>query len=265
MPKISVIMPVYNAKTEWLKEAIESVLNQTYQDFEFIIVDDGSDVPIDEIVSSYDDNRLTLLREKENRGVANALNDGLKVAKGEFVARMDADDISYPERFEKQITYLEANPNISVVGTCYETFPKKSVVKNVLAPKYLDLLEKCCIAHPSVMFRKKDFDKFGLKYNPSYKCEDYELWSRAIRVLEFANIQEVLLKYRLHETNCSNYSPEFKADVMRVRQNMLNYLTQNPKHQKKIMKMVTPKFLFLIRIFNIIKKRLTNLAKNLKF
>ena len=265
MPKISVIMPVYNAKKEWLKEAIESILNQTYQDFEFIIVDDGSDEPIDEVVSLFDDNRLILLQEKENCGVANALNDGLKLAKGEFIARMDADDISFPERFEKQIAYLEANQNISVVGTCYETFPKKSVVKLPITPKYLDLLGECCIAHPSVMFRKKDFDKFDLKYDPNYKCEDYELWSRAIRVLEFVNLQEVLLKYRLHETNCSNYSPEFKADVMCVRQNMLNYLTQNPKLQKKLVKMVTPKLLFWVRIFNIIKKRLINFAKNLKF
>lgn len=264
MPKISVIMPVYNVKTEWLKESIESIINQTYSNFEFIIIDDGSDNPLDEIVNSYNDNRIILYRKEQNQGIANAINDGLKIAKGEYIARMDADDISSPERFEKQISYLQHNPNISILGTCYETFPKKSIIKLPQKPKYMDLLEKCCIAHPSVMFRKEDFEQFNLKYNSKYKCEDYELWSRAIRVLEFANLQEILLKYRLHESNCSNYSPEFKTSVIQVRQNMLNYLTENTKIQKKILKIIIPKHLIWTKIYNIIKKKLNNFIKNIK-
>lgn len=257
-------MPVYNVKEDWLRESIESILNQTYSDFEFIIFDDGSDMPIDDVIKSYNDDRILLLHGEGNHGVANALNECLKVAKGEFIARMDADDISVPERFAKQIEYFSKNPNISILGSWYEAFPDKYIVQHPSRPKYFDLLEKCCMAHPSVMFRKSDFEKFGLKYNPDYKCEDYDLWSRAVRVLEIDNIQEVLLKYRVHENNCSQYSPEFKASIIQVQQNMLDFLTKDLKTQKKLMKYLTPRRIYFIKYLNIIKKRSLNLAKKIK-
>ncbi len=113
MPKISVVMPVYNTKEEWLREAIESILNQSYKDFEFIIIDDGSDKSIEPIVNSYNDARIVLIRQ-ENLGIAKSLNYGFKISKGEYIARMDSDDISLPERFEKQVNFLDKNPQISV-------------------------------------------------------------------------------------------------------------------------------------------------------
>lgn len=226
MPKISVVMPVYNTKEEWLREAIESILNQSYKDFEFIIIDDGSDKSIEPVVNSYNDDRIVFIRQN-NQGIARSLNSGFKIAKGEYIARMDSDDISMPERFEKQVTFLDNNPQITVLGSWFETFPKKEVYKHPKNPKYLDFLKYCCIAHPSVMLRRSVFEKFNLTYNPNYKCEDYELWSRAVRILDFYNLQEVLLKYRVHSSNASKTNPDFDADVAKVRQNMLDYLSGN--------------------------------------
>lgn len=227
MPKISVVMPVYNTKEEWLREAIESILNQSYKDFEFIIIDDGSDKSIEPIVNSYNDDRIVFIRQN-NQGIARSLNSGFKIAKGEYIARMDSDDISMPERFEKQVTFLDNNPQITVLGSWFETFPKKEVYKHPKSPKYLDFLKYCCIAHPSVMLRRSVFEKFNLTYNPNYKCEDYELWSRALRGGgKFENLQEILLKYRVHSSNASKLNPDFDADVAKVRQNMLDYLSGN--------------------------------------
>lgn len=226
MPKISVVMPVYNTKEEWLREAIESILNQSYKDFEFIIIDDGSDKSIEPVVNSYNDDRIVFIRQN-NQGIARSLNSGFKIAKGEYIARMDSDDISMPERFEKQVTFLDNNPQITVLGSWFETFPKKEIYKHPKNPKYLDFLKYCCIAHPSVMLRRSVFEKFNLTYNPNYKCEDYELWSRAVRILDFYNLQEVLLKYRVHSSNASKPNPDFDADVAKVRQNMLDYLSGN--------------------------------------
>ncbi len=226
MPKISVVMPVYNTKEEWLREAIESILNQSYKDFEFIIIDDGSDKSIEPIVNSYNDDRIVFIRQN-NQGIARSLNSGFKIAKGEYIARMDSDDISMPERFEKQVTFLDNNPQITVLGSWFETFPKKEIYKHPKNPKYLDFTKFCCIAHLSVMLRRSVFEKFNLTYNPNYKCEDYELWSRAVRILDFYNLQEVLLKYRVHSSNASKPNPDFDADVAKVRQNMLDYLSGN--------------------------------------
>ena len=226
MPKISVVMPVYNTKEEWLREAIESILNQSYKDFEFIIIDDGSNKSIEPVVNSYNDDRIVFIRQN-NQGIAHSLNSGFKIAKGEYIARMDSDDISMPERFEKQVTFLDNNPQITVLGSWFETFPKKEIYKHPKNPKYLDFTKFCCIAHPSVMLRRSVFEKFNLTYNPNYKCEDYELWSRAVRILDFYNLQEVLLKYRVHSSNASKTNPDFDADVAKVRQNMLDYLSGN--------------------------------------
>ena len=116
MVKISVIMPVYNTEKEYLTEAIESILNQTFQDFEFLIIDDGSTEPhVKETILSYNDNRIKYFY-KENSGVADTLNFGLSKANGQYIARMDADDISLPERFEKQVSFLDCNPDIYCQG-----------------------------------------------------------------------------------------------------------------------------------------------------
>lgn len=251
MPKISVIMPVFNTKIEYLKEAIESILDQTFTDFEFIIINDGSTTTeIEDFILSYTDDRIIYIKQS-NQGIAKTLNNGLKLAQGEYIARMDSDDISLPNRLREQITFLEAHPSISVVGSWYETFQnKKRIVKHKKNPCYLDMLKCCCIAHPTVMFKKYDFKQYNLNYNPEYLCEDYELWSRAIRNLKFEILQKVLLRYRVHKDNLSTPNKTFLNSIMKVQQNMLDFLTADKKMQKEILYMLD-KPTFLQNVFSI--------------
>ena len=121
MPKLSVIMPAYNAE-KYIGEAIESILNQTFTDFEFIIIDDGSSDHTADIIKGFHDERIRFIQNEKNSGVANTLNKGLELSQGEYIARMDADDISLPARFEKQVAFMEANPDVAVVGCGIELF-----------------------------------------------------------------------------------------------------------------------------------------------
>lgn len=229
-------MPVYNTKEEWLREAIESILNQTYKDFEFIILNDGSTNNAEEVILSYKDERIKYIKH-ENCGIAKTLNKGLDIAKGEYIARMDSDDISLPERFEKQIDFLEKNNDISILGTDFQLFGKENfVISHMSCPKILDFYQGCFVGHPTVMFRKSDFDKHNLRYDAEYKCEDYELWSRAVKVLKFANLKDVLLKYRSHDTNLSFANEQFTIDEHKVQQSILNYLTGNEELKEYIKK-----------------------------
>ena len=236
MPKISVLMPVYNTKEEWLKEAVESILNQTYKDFEFIIIDDNKNDVNENFIRKYSDKRIRYIKGN-NTGIAGALNKGIEIANGEYIARMDSDDISLCKRFAKQSKYLDENPDISIVGSWFEIFPETKIIKHPTYPKYLDILKYCCIGHPTIMFRKADFEKFELKYNQKYFCEDYELWSRAIRVLKFYNIQEVLLKYRWYGNNASAKPKAFDSSL-KIQQNMLDFLTDDKELQHEISKLL---------------------------
>ena len=233
MPKVSVVMAVYNTKEEWLREAIESILHQTYTDFEFIIVNDGSTNNAEEVILSYQDDRIKYMKQA-NQGPGVAANNGIDIAKGEYIARMDSDDISLPQRFEKQVAFLDQNPDVSIVGTDHEYIPSGRIAKMLKYPKYLDFLRGNSIGQPTVMFRRLDFEKYHLRYDPAYPCEDYELWSRAIRYVKFANLQEVLLKYRWHDDNRSKPTRAYELSVKKVRQNMLNFLTTNFMLQQSI-------------------------------
>lgn len=206
VPKISVIMPLYNGE-KYLKEAIDSILNQTYSDFELLLINDASTDSTETIINSYHDYRIVYIKNEENLGLIKTLNKGLDLAKGEFIARMDQDDISLPERFEKQIAILEKNPEIGVCGTWFTLFRENQKDWAVEHPESNDsikigLLTSCLIGHPTVMMRKKAIANH--KYDTDYQAsEDYELWTRLIRITQFYNIQESLLQYRFHDTNMS--------------------------------------------------------------
>ena len=229
MCKISVIMPTYNAE-EYLDESIKSIQNQTYGDFELLIIDDNSNDRTRDIVNFYaeKDSRIKLINGPQ-KGIAEALNKGIDIAKGEYIARMDADDISLPERFQKQNCFLDNNPEIDIVGTWFESFPDGKIYKHPAKVTYVNMLQYCCIGHPTIMFRKKSFDKYNLRYNSDYYCEDYELWSRAIRYLNFYNLQEVLLKYRQHPNKLSLDQEHLHQAEIKLKENMLNFLTNEPE------------------------------------
>lgn len=226
-PRISVLMPVYNTKPEYLKGAIESILNQTYKNFEFLILDDGSRPYVKDLIKGYTDKRIRYLH-KPNTGIADTLNVGLSQAQGEYIARMDADDLALPYRFERQVNFLDTNPSISVVGAAVMKFQEDfGVVRFPMQPTYEHFLYCCAISHPAMMFRKEDFTKHNLYYDPKFSCEDYELWSRAVRVLKFYNLPEVLLYYRINDTSITQTKQEIlERDSDRVQANLRAYLQE---------------------------------------
>lgn len=205
-PVISVVMPVYNAG-KYLREAIDSVLNQTFSDFEFLIYNDGSIDDSDEIIKSYSDPRIIYTRIEKNAGYVTLLNKGIDQAKGQFIARMDADDISLPSRFAEQIKFMNENLEIGICGCWIEQFGSRSgQVK--LPSSNIDIITSLFygtpFAHPSVIIRKSVLKENKLYYNNDYLfAEDYELFERMLLITKAANINKFLLKYRLHSTQVS--------------------------------------------------------------
>jgi len=201
-PKISVVMAVYNGE-KYLKEAIESVLRQTYQDFEFIIVDDASNDKTSVILESFDDPRIKFIKNPENLGLTKSLNKGIKAAKGKYIARMDADDISLPHRFERQVEFLERNPDHAVVGSSYYQIHDSGKICSLIHVLTDDLeireglRKQNWFGHGSVMIWKDAFLKVG-GYDEKYKfAQDYDLWLRMAEVYRLANTEEPLYCWRL--------------------------------------------------------------------
>ena len=204
-PLISVVMPVYNAE-KYLREAIDSILNQTYTNFEFIVINDGSTDGSADIVRSYNDPRIVFVDNPKNAGLVAVLNQGLDMARGKYIARMDADDISMPERFKKQIEFMEKHRNVGVSGTFFHIFGDgiDRIETKTLYPKLKDMLATSPVGHPTVMMRRNVLNKYNLRYDPRYKhAEDYELWLRVRKYTKIANIPEVLLNYRWTGENVS--------------------------------------------------------------
>lgn len=229
MCKVSVLMPTYNAE-KYLSEAVESILNQTFSDFELIVIDDASKDKTCSILESYHDSRIKIL-QGPCRGIAAALNLGLDNAKGEYVARMDADDISLPRRFEKQVKFLDIHPEIGLCSTLAMMFTKDGDyqlfgTKHLEHMGLIDQLYDTVVCHPTVMFRRELFNHYGLRYNESFKvAEDQELWTRALRVTKFYGIQEMLLRYRLHNNNASQITASMGDSVVQnIRCDVLKWL-----------------------------------------
>ena len=239
MCKVSVLMPTYNAE-KYLKEAVNSILNQTFSDFELIVIDDASKDKTRSILNSYQDPRVKIL-DGPCRGIAAALNLGLDHAKGEYIARMDADDISMPQRFAKQVRFLDIHPEIGLCGTLAMMFTKDGDyqlfgTKHLEHMGLLDQLYDTVVCHPTVMFRRELFARYGLRYNEAYKtAEDQELWARALRYTKFYGIQEMLLRYRLHPESASqaNATPG-QAAVQTIRRDILSWLLPSGDYTEDI-------------------------------
>lgn len=232
IPRISVLMPVYNAQA-YLTQAIESILNQTYKNFEFIIIDDGSDDKSLEIIRTFaqKDNSICIIENKTNIGQAASLNKGIKAARGEFIAIMDADDISLPDRFDKQIKYLNQHNDIDMCGTGYRELIDNHIGDVITLPEshseiICSLLFYCPFTHPTVMFRREVFIKNELFYDPMYiTAVDYELWSRAQIKVRFANVNDGLLLYRIHKYQMSqNLSEKQRNECKYVLARLLDQL-----------------------------------------
>jgi glycosyltransferase involved in cell wall biosynthesis len=222
-PEISVIMSVYNAG-EYLAEALESILSQSFSDFEFIITDDASSDGSLKILEKYSrkDDRILLLRNQFNVGLAENLNKMIGISKGRYMARMDADDIAFSKRFEEQIKFLNKHKEIGVLGAQILPFGKNKV-KMFKAPLTHEEIKACLIfsnpmMHPTVMFRKSLFEDNGLRYKENLRTsQDLDLWFSMIKMTRFANLPEILLRYRIENSSSSylkNYADGSREELL---------------------------------------------------
>jgi glycosyltransferase involved in cell wall biosynthesis len=209
MPKISVVMPVFNGD-DFLELAIKSVLAQTYNNFEFIIINDGSTDNSLEIIRKFSDNRIKLITNDQNLGIIKTLNKGMKLSQGDYIVRMDSDDICHPNRFEKQLRYMENHKDVAICGTWINEINEKG--KNLRTKSYstdsiqlkYELLFSNVLAHPSIIIRKNIFDLNEFYYDENYiHAEDFELWNRLSKKYRIANIPETLLNYRISKNGIS--------------------------------------------------------------
>jgi glycosyltransferase involved in cell wall biosynthesis len=230
---ISVLMSIYSEPEEWLREAIDSILNQTFTDFEFIIINDNPKRNLNDIIlGEYQskDNRIIIVKNEENLGLIKSLNIGLRMAKGKYIARMDADDISLLTRLEKQFSYMELNPQVIACGSWIKLFGLvKGKYKKHYQVKYDDIITFFFIfspfAHPTLFLRNAVLKSKNLHYDENFEhAEDYRLAFELIKNGELSNIPEVLLKYRINSNQISKiYSNVQIENSSKIRRLAIDY------------------------------------------
>ena len=208
-PLVSIVMPIYNSET-YLDEAILSIIHQTYQNWELLVINEfGSNEEGKRIINRYAaiDSRIRLIQNSKRLGIAESLNEGLRQAKGEYIARMDGDDISLPKRIEKQVEFMEENKDILLCGVQVEVFGSEKwdwKLETDPARIRTDALFYSPCVHPTILFRRDVINKYNVFYNKDYKAsEDYDFFTRILEFGEIANLKEVLFKYRLYGTNAT--------------------------------------------------------------
>lgn len=227
-PSVTVLMSVYNAE-KYLRQAIESILQQSYQDFEFLILNDKSTDNSEEIIGQYDDSRIRLVNNAQNIGLTKSLNKGIDLSKGKYIARMDADDISLPSRLEEQVAFMEAEPDVVAAGSWINIIDGKQIKLNEWHyPCYHDelvtyLLFDSCIVHPSAIIRRSIINKYNIRYDEELEtAQDYQFWYECSRFAKLANIPKVLLKYRKHDGQISVSSKSQRNNATQTKLSILN-------------------------------------------
>jgi glycosyltransferase involved in cell wall biosynthesis len=224
---VSVIMPVYNAE-RYLSEAIESILGQTYREFEFLIIDDGSTDSSAAIVRKFNDARIRFVQNDSNLKICHTLNRGLELARGDFIARMDSDDFAHPRRLAAQIRFLQSHPDLVGIGTWIRTSRDK-IWRNPVGSQELhaSMYFRNCLFHPTALFRAEAFRDPMLRYDQDYLyAEEWELWFRMMRHSRIGNVPRVLLDYRLHPgSSVEQNRPAQYASVVRLMQREWGRLT----------------------------------------
>ena len=201
-PAVSILMPVYNTAS-FLREAMDSILSQSFTDFELIVLNDCSPDNAEEILDTYADPRIVRYKGDKNVGLSNILNVGIGLASGKFIARMDSDDISFPDRLQIQVDFLESHPEIDLVSVGMQLFGAKEEVwirERNPEKVTIEALFHSPILHASSMWRRESFEENGLLFRQEMvPSEDYDLWTRAmVKGLKFVNLPLVLYKYRIH-------------------------------------------------------------------
>lgn len=212
MPKVSVLLPTYNTSPAHLRECLDSILAQTFADFELLVLDDCStETGVAELIASYSDSRIRFMRNEKNLGISATRNKLLDMAQGAYLAVTDHDDISLPRRFELQAAFLDKHPEVGVVGAALEKFPRRRIL--TLPPDNDEienlLMYKSAVEHPVSMIRKSVLTDAGLLYEEEFSpAEDYRLWTRLLGKTRFANLPDILLRYRSHHANTTHSIPQ---------------------------------------------------------
>lgn len=236
---ISVIMSVFNTKEEYLRKAVESILNQSFEDFEFIIFNDCSGEETSKILRQYKDQRIRLVENVETRGLTKNLNTGIAMAKGKYIARMDADDVSLYNRLYIQYSYMEKHLNVDILGgtvlsdntrnVYWRYFPQEWRRVNMLFGNY-------GICHPTAFFRTDFLRKRGIFYDETYdKTQDYELWTRVLKLGKMAVCRRPVLYYRYHSNQISSNSRTSTRQIeldMRVRKNLFREMIPDANEEE---------------------------------
>jgi glycosyltransferase involved in cell wall biosynthesis len=219
---VSVVMPVYNSE-KYLSCALKSVLNQSFDDFEFIIIDDCSTDHSSKIISLYNDPRIRYFKNEKNQGISYSLNRGIDISRGRYIIRMDSDDICVPERFSKQISFMENHPKVGVCGSWVKTIGQsEGLWKPSTKPEFVHCatLFSAVLCHPSTILRRELLERYTLRYCLEVSgFEDWDMWRRGACHFSITNIPQVLLHYRTTNwiTNQSNLTDEdLKAPSFRL-------------------------------------------------
>lgn len=217
-PLVSVVMPAYNAAA-YLEEAVKSILEQSYGNFEFIIIDDGSADRTREILEHFTDPRIKLIFNEKNEGNYPARNKGCRLAVGKYIAVMDADDIADPDRLAVQVRFMEENPEVGVVGSAYKLSDRNTTIVEPVKWEEIRyvLMKTFCMLHPTLLIRKRDMEAIGFYKTESLYAEDYDLVLRMALKCKVVNLPDVLLTRRLHDEQISKVHKrvqnEFAAKV----------------------------------------------------
>jgi len=264
-----VVMPVYNAE-KYLAESIESILNQTFKDFEFIIIDDGSTDSSLSIIKKYDNDKRIKLIDHANYGISKSVNEGIGLSRFDLIARMDADDIAHNERLEKQIKYLLNNNDCGVLGTQATVIDMygNELYKSNIPTESKHLIKKLPYGSPfyhgSVMFRKRLFEKTGgyNEFNRQFN-EDTELWMKMKDITEFRNLDEHLYYYRITPTAGSLRSKKIEKKISAlIQKRVISEKEQKELYEYKEKTNREKKFLYNLRIGKIYLERTTNKKKS---
>ncbi len=238
---VSVIMPTYNTPEEYLQKAIESILNQTYSNLEFIIICDGSCNDA-KIIEKYKDKRIKIIKHIQNEGIAKSLNEAINMARGKYIARMDSDDISLKDRIKQQVEFMEKNPNIILCGMDAKCIGNSNRIKSTynIKPQEIEiqLLYINCIIHPTVILRKSFLDENNIRYNENFQCsQDFELWSRIVDDSNFAIIPKIGLLYRVHNKQISKEKSDIQKKLREeiINRNIKKISAKNIKETKKLL------------------------------
>jgi len=239
LPVVSVVMSCYNSE-KYVGDAIDSIVQQSYSNLEFLIVDDGSSDETLNIIQSYDDKRIKVIT-RENRGLIYSRNQAIESSTGSYIAIMDADDISRSDRLAKQVEFMEKNLHISACGGAISQFNETGSIKTVQKPtEHSDLvyysLHRTPISHPAAMIRKSILDEHNLSYNRHYPCSmDCKLWFDILQVGQLANLTDTLTDYRISQNQIStSRRTEQKKLAEQARAEGYLFIKNNLKPESKL-------------------------------